>query len=583
MRFRSTRKWDDITSSKGLLYFAQLIDELLFDYTIDAYKPSAMNTALLASEAYSTFKKVEEGIIMKPNLEHVTREFCSNLSRDMVAQSLLHVDVKGIINSLSKAPTSHDSFITLDLVRKQIPIHLYKKRNEEMLISEITGTQNLSAIRSLTRSYITTLLNFGYSSKYIERESQQFFFYSSDRISNGDAIREYIKIFSGTLKKYTAFYKTPEYFAEFSEAAKRLDIDIYNDSRDFTELLIDNNFELKNGQNLLRVKAIDSQDPYSAKVAADKGIELLQTLIGLYHHKEPPRLSFECLIIEENSNKPLRSTKNLHPMHKCVDLKRGPAAKRLTKFVAGFSMKRESFRKFHRSAELHALALSSDSVENQMINLWIALESLIPSKGSDKASIEHVVDSVIPFLNSSYIKKLLLSLCRDLFRWNGRFMKILLKDIEGKDLVSRLAGLLSLQKHESARKRLESSFGEFILLSERYNYIKGFLSSPDLVAEILDRHKERVSWQIRRIYRARNLIVHEGTTPTFAKVLIENIHDYLDTVVNALMTMASEGKINTIEQGFKHVELNYTAYHSALRTKGLSFDEVNFEKLLFPR
>lgn len=60
MRFRSTRKWDDITNSKGLLYFAQLIDELLFDYTIDAYKPSAMNTALLASEAYSTFKKVEE-------------------------------------------------------------------------------------------------------------------------------------------------------------------------------------------------------------------------------------------------------------------------------------------------------------------------------------------------------------------------------------------------------------------------------------------------------------------------------------------------------------------------------------------
>lgn len=172
MRFRNTRKWDDITSSKGLLYFAQLVDELLFDYTIDAYKSSAMNTALLAIEAYSTFKKVEEGIIMKPNLEHVTREFCSNLSRDMVAQSLLHVDMKGVINSLSKAPASHDSFITLDLVRKQMPIHLYKQRNEEMLISEITGAQNLGAIRSLTRSYMTTLLNFGYSAKYIEKTSQ---------------------------------------------------------------------------------------------------------------------------------------------------------------------------------------------------------------------------------------------------------------------------------------------------------------------------------------------------------------------------------------------------------------------------
>ncbi|MFG3694835.1 hypothetical protein ACGFZ6_15835 [Stutzerimonas stutzeri] len=266
-----------------------------------------------------------------------------------------------------------------------------------------------------------------------------------------------------------------------------------------------------------------------------------------------------------------------------MDLKRGPAAKKLTKFVSGFSMKRESFRKFHRSAELHALALSSDSVENQMINLWIALESLIPSKGPDKASIEHMVDSVIPFLNSSYVSKLLLSLCRDLFRWNGRLMKILLKDIGGKDLISRLASFLSLQKHEAARNRLESSFGEFVLLSERYNYIKGVLSSPELVVETLDRHKERVSWQIRRIYRARNLIVHEGATPTFAKVLIENIHDYLDTVFSALMAMASEGKINTIEQGFKHVELNYSAYHSNLKAKGLAFDENNFERLLFPR
>lgn len=64
-----------------LLYFAQLIDELLFDFSLDTYKPSAMNSSLLCVEALEVFKEVEDGNIKRPNFQHVLDELCANLKR----------------------------------------------------------------------------------------------------------------------------------------------------------------------------------------------------------------------------------------------------------------------------------------------------------------------------------------------------------------------------------------------------------------------------------------------------------------------------------------------------------------------
>ena len=45
MRYRATNKWPDLSGMEGLLYFAQRAEELLFDYTLDSYKPTALNAS----------------------------------------------------------------------------------------------------------------------------------------------------------------------------------------------------------------------------------------------------------------------------------------------------------------------------------------------------------------------------------------------------------------------------------------------------------------------------------------------------------------------------------------------------------
>lgn len=88
MRFRNLRKWDNPAACQSLIYFAQIVDEMLFDFSLDTYKPSVMHTGLLCREAIQTVKEVELGNVKAPNIWHVTAELCVNFEKDPVASAL---------------------------------------------------------------------------------------------------------------------------------------------------------------------------------------------------------------------------------------------------------------------------------------------------------------------------------------------------------------------------------------------------------------------------------------------------------------------------------------------------------------
>jgi hypothetical protein len=543
-----------------------------------------MNTSLLAREASDTIISIESGSINKANLRHILDELCENLDRDQVAQSLISVDLAGIKSVLmNPKSTEHSISTTIDLLSHQLPIGIYKKRNEQMLQEEICGEQNPSNIRALTRSYITTLLNSGYSHTFLKNYSQHFFFYSKDRISGNSAITEYFKPFSNKPSEFSVIYKAPQFLLDFQKPGKILGLTVSKTLPEFDSQLSRSHFGVSRNEVYLLVPKRKSKDPFSAKAHADNIVDQFQTLIGLYHHKEAPKPILEGMVFCHQSSTSTKVSASVNPMHKCHDLKPGVASKKLAKFMQGFSMQRESFRKFNRSAELHALALSSESKENQMINLWISLESLIPNKDEqDKiAQIEHITKSVIPFLNLGYINKLTTNLSKDLLRWNSKKVKKILHKAKGGGVMEKLTNLMALEKYERHLTSLLTAVEDFPLLHERTKYIHHVLSSPQSVTKTLDAHKQRLEWQIRRIYRARNMIVHDGSTPSYTEVLIENTHHYLDTIMSGIMSLASEDNtLNTIDQSFKMVEINYNSFYKKLQAKGLQFTEDNIDNLL---
>ncbi|MBK7717731.1 MAG: hypothetical protein IPJ36_00710 [Simplicispira sp.] len=327
---------------------------------------------------------------------------------------------------------------------------------------------------------------------------------------------------------------------------------------------------------------VSTKDPYSARDLAEYRLKLCSTLLNLFHHKENPSWRSECLVYDVSRNAIKQISIPINAMHKCADLKPEVASLRM-QMLLGIFFGKQFIRKICSSAQLHSMALTSNSHENQILNLWIALESLIPSetKQDDASNIEHIAKSLAPFLNIGYIEKLIYNLAKDLLRWNSRAVKKALRGINGKKFSEKLIKLMIFEEYKPQRDALTASFRDFHLMTDRFDFLSTVVSKPANTIEALDAHQIRLAWQIRRIYRTRNIIVHSGKTPSYTKALIEHTHDYLDTVLLLLVKLASNPKsINSVAQGFKYVEMKYVDFYKSLSTKNLVFTEANIESLL---
>lgn len=233
MKFRSLACWDNPESSEGLIFFAQLLEELLFDYSLDTYKPSAMNSSTLCLEARSLIKDIEEGVIDKSNLEHVLKELLFNLKKDVVAKSLLTINIDSIARRFDNKDTLiQEIAILLDIIYAQISLHIYKKHIEKFLLEAVAAPKEKDRIRSLARNYITTLINIGYSRKFLYPTVRMFFHLKKEKIASPESLKDFFKIVAASPQKYTAIFRVNTLFDDIKESCKVFDIEVVSQLND---------------------------------------------------------------------------------------------------------------------------------------------------------------------------------------------------------------------------------------------------------------------------------------------------------------------------------------------------------------
>lgn len=462
---------------------------------------------------------------------------------------------------------------------------IYRSNIENALQDEILKNKRYDEIRRLARAYLTHIISYGYHPRFIRETVHNFFWYGQHKISAESAIIDFLKLFQPTPSSYDVLFKTDAALEPIKDYFSGLNVYFKNEFPDEFDSSISTQLNNKKASNSYAlITEIEAKDIFSARQYAEKRLEIATTLYNIYNHKTIPEWSEQCFVKNRASGEQRKVSKPRNSMQKREDPAPPIALRQLKSLIDGFSLEKDSFAKFHSSAQLHAMALSSTSQENQILNIWIALESLVPSeeKGDTSSNIEHITTSLTNFLNLIYIERLLGNLVKDLIRWNSRLVRAILKKVKGKKLEDRLARLLILSEHDSLRTDLESATKDFYLLRDRLDYFKKTLATPASVAKALETHNERLEWQIRRIYRARNIIVHSGETPKYTRALIEHAHDYLDIIIYTLVTLASKPKkINSVSQGFKFVELRYSEYWKNLKKSGPSFTDENIEYLLF--
>lgn len=188
--------------------------------------------------------------------------------------------------------------------------------------------------------------------------------------------------------------------------------------------------------------------------------------------------------------------------------------------------------------EHHTLAHISTDPKIKLVNLWSALECLVgPGKGS---TVDRVSECITPIIVWRRIDKLVRYLAiylhrfgfcgkrkppKSLFRSSTAFRvsveEILIATTRSKDHEEIVALIDSTAPHPFLRFRIYQTWE--------------IMSCPKNLARAMDESIHRLRWQIIRIYRARNLIVHHGEDIPSALHLFDNIQSYFSLALSRIL------------------------------------------------
>ena len=377
MKFKKTDHWTNKQNQEGLLFFSQIIDESLFDYSLDSYKPQALNTRLLCIEALQTISHIDNGLIKKPNLRSIIEELKWSLQSDLAAKFILDDKYEHYISRLNIHSNTNNLKNVIELLYEHLNERNYLETIKNLLIDKIPDAREKEDIYSLTHVLLTELINYGYSPGYIYYFNNKFFFNRNSKVSDTDP-SNFFNNFSFKGKKFKVIYKGDKLFTEFSEFAKDFKIEFVEEKSGLKGIKSNGFIKSKKKNEVFIIcNEVESLDEVSARLESELPITKIANLFTFYHHENRPLISDKALIINENDGSKIVLEKPLKSIIKKQDVKPLTAVAKVKKLFDSLDLPKETIFRISRAVDLHSVALETNEIDNKLLSLWTAIETLI--------------------------------------------------------------------------------------------------------------------------------------------------------------------------------------------------------------
>jgi hypothetical protein len=208
------------------------------------------------------------------------------------------------------------------------------------------------------------------------------------------------------------------------------------------------------------------------------------------------------------------------------------------------------------AVEYHRLALLATSDEARLVNLWIALEALC--QGGEGSIIERVSTRIAPCVAIDNVRRNLVSLSiyvRNLWTDADRDQFLALFPNSAKDRLAPedLAAILLLKDGHPDLKKLFQLCLRHPLITHRLFRAKSMtLDEPGSVKANIEYTRQNVEWQIKRIYRVRNAIVHTGSANVLLPQLTQHLHCYLVKAIHSILIDLDRQPLWSIRDSLEH-------------------------------
>lgn len=586
MLFRSINNWSNLVQLKGLLFFAQRLEELTFDYSLDSYKAPTTNGPYLVREVLDQLQSQRNRKDERHNCQPIIEEMKERLFGNQIVSNIISIDLARYLkfdeNSIE------DIISKLSVLRRELDPRVYCLETMRFLKLAVSASGKAD-IDFASRELVTTLVNMGMSTNHIHRQCIEYFFNENRKIESVDQLDEFYKIVFPHLHRFVIAFKIDSKI-EFLEK-ENIEMFKMEISDTLPDVLVafanQSGFShLGDDQRFLIFDNILAFDAHSAMSKAEEKIGRLHDLFRIFHHKQSFTWGKEAIASQCCVDGVRRIGRGANRMQFVNDFRPAKASQKLHELMSGINLPRgEDREKFFRLVDFHGMSVATDVTENQLLNLWISLETITPPN-PNVTKIENVVHGVSPFIGLSYIKRIFERLSFDLVKWDRHETGKIVNQIGLKGratLPEKIAILLLDKEKEPLLSELLAKVGDFELLKFRLFALNKAMSNPAKTLEALKSHQRRVRWQIRRIYRTRNSIVHSGDTPEYTGMLVENAHEYFDQVFLLVCSLCSnENGFYTFKECFDYAAWQYDQYIDNM-SKLESFNSENIRKLLWRR
>jgi hypothetical protein len=544
MKAPDITRWDRKPEVEGLLFFAQSVDELLFDYTIDTYKIPALNSRTLAIELFTAITECESGFLKQGTLKPIVMEFVYTLRKDPVAKELLGNQFEEFIRTINREQPMPELKTKLSYLLHGFE-GSYFTTSMKLLRETIHYPKEKEKIMRLTRIYLNELINKGYSPQFTYFESRKFFFSSwgPQKIDSARIIDDCFNLFGFEQTHFDVLFRANNSFSLAKEYAQKFGIEVldkapgldFSGRSDKIKSFLGANDDLP---LFLRIRNNVALDEFKVRESALERLVAFDSL-GRYHiHRRNLAWSDTALVYTQDQKKFGLCHKPRAAVMKRPDRPLEKLSNLVLETLANLTCEKlneESTLRLSRALARHHSALSSETPENQLLEFWSAIEVLFPPSTDSGDRVAQISDSVTPFVCLEYAAKLAADLFLSIKSSGFPEGLQLLNDVpEGNNPIEKCLALISIETNQSVRGKFFQMFDWNPLLKNRIYSLNAKFSTADSALNTLNGHIQRVSWQIRRIYRARNLIIHSGRTLPYVNVLVENVHSYVDRILDVL-------------------------------------------------
>lgn len=223
------------------------------------------------------------------------------------------------------------------------------------------------------------------------------------------------------------------------------------------------------------------------------------------------------------------------------------------------------------SFRIYRIGAYSENVEARFMTYWTAIESITRDvfNRDFNSDDEKVAAAAVPCIVADYV-------CKRLTAFLKALHQIGMAQIQWDELtdVTSLTNetFFSLLQKQSFSTALVNQLAPHPYFQYQVSRFATLCQDPLKLKEILIAHENKVTLQIKRIYRARNIITHTGGKVTGLEFLCAHLEHYLKTCLNTLIDYMNDvPTINSPEECFVRYRHWVRSIQSDLaKTKNLS-------------